>query len=47
MEATFYETIDGDGFVDVVVLECLLDDFKVLYVFVFIFCVKLGVIRDS
>lgn len=41
MHATFDETVDGDGFVDVVVYEGLLEDFEVLDVFVFIFRVEL------
>lgn len=41
LHATFDETVDGDGFVDVVVYEGLLKDFEVLDVFVFIFRVEL------
>ena len=41
LHATFNETVDGDGFVHVVVCEGLLEDFEVLDVFVFIFRVEL------
>jgi hypothetical protein len=41
LHATFNETVDGDGFVDVVVYEALLEDFEVLDIFVFIFRVEL------
>ena len=47
MHATFDETVDRDGFVDVVVYEGLLEDFKVLDVFVFIFRVELARISFS
>jgi len=43
LETTFYETVYWDWFIDVVVLECLLEGFEVLNVFVFIFCVELRV----
>jgi len=41
LHTTFDETVDGNGFIDVVVYEGLLEDFKVLDVFVFIFRVEL------
>ena len=47
LHATFDETVDGDGFVDVVVYEGLLEDFEVLDVFVFIFRVELERISFS
>jgi hypothetical protein len=41
LEATFYETVDGDGFVDVVVCKGLLEDFEVLDILVLVLCLEL------
>ena len=45
LETTFYETIDGNGFVDIMGCEGLLEDFKILNIFIFIFRVELIEIR--
>jgi hypothetical protein len=42
LEAAFYETVDGDGFVDVVVCKGLLEDFEVLDVLVLVLCLELA-----
>jgi hypothetical protein len=37
LETTFYETVYWDGFIDVVKLECLLEDLEILNILVFVF----------
>ncbi len=41
LKTTFDETIYWDGFIDVMGCESLLEDFKVLNIFVFIFRIEL------
>jgi hypothetical protein len=47
LEATFYETVDGDGFVDVVVCKGLLEDFEVLDILVLVLCLELGAVSHG